>query len=163
MAETQSMAEAQEAGTQPQGFLSSGLMGHRSHGEMGLLPAAAYSAAAVPRTAADTEVAEDPSDGGMGGAIVPNVSWILFATMAPNVGPLLGTSTEKDTLMWGLVVGVGGRSVATSSTENELSCLLPPSRPPGACHLMRPKRFFTEHGELDHRGQRCPPTIVTTC
>ena len=62
----QNMGEAQEAGTPPRGFLSSRLMGHCSHGGMWLLPAAAYSAAPVPRIAAATEVAEDPSDGGDG-------------------------------------------------------------------------------------------------
>ena len=43
-----------------------GQISHRSHGGTGLLSAAASSAAPVLRTAAATEVAGDPSDGGDG-------------------------------------------------------------------------------------------------
>ena len=61
-----SMGEVHDAGTPPWGFFSSGQVGHRFHRGMWLLSAAAYSAAPVLRTAATTEVAKDPSDGGDG-------------------------------------------------------------------------------------------------
>ena len=70
MEETLGAGEVQEAGTSPQGFLSSEQIGHRSHGGTGLLSAAAFSATPILRIAAITEVAKGPSDGGRGGAIV---------------------------------------------------------------------------------------------
>ena len=70
MNETQSI-EVQEARTPSRGFFSSDLIGHRSHGGMGLLSAAACSAAPILRTSAITEVAEGPSDGGMGWSYRP--------------------------------------------------------------------------------------------
>ena len=86
MDETLGAGEVQEAGTPPRVFFSSDQIGHRSHGGTGLLSAAAFSAVTVLRTAATTDVAEGPSDGGEGNkvAVELNVSWLLSATYLKN-------------------------------------------------------------------------------
>ena len=70
----------------------------------------------------------------------PTLAGSLFATMA-----LLGTLTEKGTLIWGVVEGVWRRSVAASLTEKGLGCR-PPNRIPGLNHLMHSERMATGHG-----------------
>ena len=65
------MGEVQEVGTQHLRFFASVQIGRCSDGGTGLVPAAAYSAAPILRTAAATEVADGPNDGGWGGAVVP--------------------------------------------------------------------------------------------
>ena len=77
MDETQSMGEVQEAGTSPRQLFPPSNIAHCLRGGTGLFPAAAYSATPVLRTAAATEVAKDPSDGGDGVELSsPNASGI---------------------------------------------------------------------------------------
>ena len=100
MDETQSMGEFQEAGTPPQRLFPPSDIAHCPRGGTGMFPAAAYSAASVLRTTANTEVAGDPSDGGDGvEPSSPNGSGISFRNnCAPRGAELrLGTVTAKGT------------------------------------------------------------------
>ena len=58
------MGEVQKAGTPPRRLFPPSNIAHCPCGGTGLFPAAAYSVAPVLRTAAATEVAENPSDVG---------------------------------------------------------------------------------------------------